>query len=158
MGGLQTGDAKEVLPLFESHFRLSILGIWQGDGNPQGIWPWGPAGFDYRPFRGLRQTETPVFKGTNEILHSARYRREEHFPHRKLKQNYLLLTGSWRALSGGVSWKGLTTGVGELENPPWCKPTWSSPLALLRPYGPPGLGHLRPKNHKGGSTTTPTSR
>ena len=88
--------------------------------------------------RGLRQTETAVFKGTNKILHSARSRREEHFPHRKLKQNYLLLTGSWRAFSGGVSWQGLTTGVGELENPPWCKPSWSSPLALLRSCRPHG--------------------
>ena len=46
-------------------------------GNPQGIWLCGPVGFDYRPSRGLRETETPALEGTNKILCTPRLRGEE---------------------------------------------------------------------------------
>ena len=34
-------------------------------------------GFDYRPSRGLRKAETPVYEGKNKILHPPRPRGEE---------------------------------------------------------------------------------
>ena len=37
-------------------------GSKKGTGNTQAIWPWGPVGFDYRPFRGLGETEAPVLR------------------------------------------------------------------------------------------------
>ena len=29
----------------------------KGAGKTQATWPWGPVGFDYRPSRGLRETD-----------------------------------------------------------------------------------------------------
>ena len=40
------------------HIRLSNLGIWQRHWNPQGIWLWRTAGFDYRTSTGLGETAT----------------------------------------------------------------------------------------------------
>ena len=48
--------------------------------------------------------------------------------------------------------QGLTTGMGALEGPPWCKPS-SSPLTLHRACRP-----LRPNNYQGGSAVPPISR
>ena len=42
---------------------------------------------------------------------------------------------------------------GALEGPPWCKPSWSSPLTYHRACRP-----LRPNNYQGGSATPPISR
>ena len=58
--------------------------------NPQGIWFWRPAGFDYRTSIGLGETETPVLEGTNKILRVPRLRGKEHWPHRRLNQTCLL--------------------------------------------------------------------
>ena len=35
-------------------------------GNPQGMWPWRPAEFDYRTSRGLGERETSILEGTNK--------------------------------------------------------------------------------------------
>ena len=40
----------------------------KGAGNTQGIWPWGPLGFDYKPSSGLRETKTPVLEGKNNFF------------------------------------------------------------------------------------------
>ena len=74
----------------EPYVRLPSLASYKGPWNPQEIWPWSPVGFDDRLSRGLRGTEIPVLEGTNKILHSWRPGREEQWPHRRLKQNYLL--------------------------------------------------------------------
>ena len=37
-------------------------------GNPQGIWPWKLAGFDYRISTGLGKTETPVLEAQTKSL------------------------------------------------------------------------------------------
>ena len=42
------------------HIRLPNLGIWQRDGNPQGIRLWRTAGFDDRTFTGVVKTEMLV--------------------------------------------------------------------------------------------------
>ena len=100
-------------------------GTDQRTGNSQGILWWGPVGFDYRPSRGQRETETPVLEGTNKILCAPRPRGENQWPHRR--ENYLLgLKGS----CGSMGQQGLTTRTGALEGPPWHKPSWSLPLTL----------------------------
>ena len=43
---------------YRPHIRLPAWEFGQGTGNPQGIWLWGPGGFDYRAFIGLGETET----------------------------------------------------------------------------------------------------
>ena len=65
-----------------------------GTGNPQGIWPWRPVGFDYRISTELRGTETPVLEGTNKILPTPRPRGKEQWPHRIQNQHYLLVLES----------------------------------------------------------------
>ena len=41
-------------------------GSRKSTGNPQETWPWRPAGFDDRTSTRLRETETPLYKGTNK--------------------------------------------------------------------------------------------
>ena len=52
----------------------------KGTGDPHGIWPWRPAGFDYRTCTGLGETETAVLEGTSRILHAPRHRGKEQWP------------------------------------------------------------------------------
>ena len=52
----------------------------KGTWNPLGIWPWGPAGFDCRPSRGLKDTDTPGLEGTNKIFCAPRPRGEQQWP------------------------------------------------------------------------------
>ena len=73
----------------EPHVRHASLGIQKRDWKSQ-IWPWGPAGFNYRISRGLRETETPVLAGTNKTLHAPRPRWEEQWSHKTVTQ-----TCSW---------------------------------------------------------------
>ena len=93
----------------------------KGTGNSQGIWPWGPAGFDYRLSRGLWETQTPVWEGTNKTLHTPRPRGEEHWPHSRLNQNSLLVSEGllWRRGAAGAHqgqghWK-VPLGINPLE-------------------------------------------
>ena len=44
----------------ESHIRLPSLGIHKGTGNPQGIWPGRPVGFDYKISTGLGETDSSL--------------------------------------------------------------------------------------------------
>ena len=37
----------------------------KGTDYPHGIWPWSPAGFDYKTSTGMGETETPGLEGTN---------------------------------------------------------------------------------------------
>ena len=43
-------------------------GSSKGTGNPQGIWHWRPAGFDYKAFHRTGETETPVLEDTEADL------------------------------------------------------------------------------------------
>ena len=75
----------------ELHVRLSNLGIWQRDWvSPENL-ALSMSGVDYRPSRRLRETKTPVLKDTHTILCTWRPRGEEQGPHRRLKQNALLV-------------------------------------------------------------------
>ena len=70
---LKNNNTKEVLSLLWRFWtpllwRLGSLTIQQREWESSGIWPWGPVGFDYRPSRGLGETEIPVFEGTYKIL------------------------------------------------------------------------------------------
>ena len=40
----------------------------KGAGKTQATWPWGPVGFDYRPSKGLKETQTPVLEGKNNFF------------------------------------------------------------------------------------------
>ena len=71
--------------------RWVCWGSSKATGDPQGIWPWRPAGLDYRTSTGLGETETPVLEGTNKILCTPRSRGKEQWPHRRLNQNSLLV-------------------------------------------------------------------
>ena len=81
---LEDNNTKEVLPLLWRFWTpRSGFPDWWSDkrpGNPQGIWLWGPAGFDYISSRELRETDIPVLEGTNKILYPSRPRGEEQRP------------------------------------------------------------------------------
>ena len=128
---LENNNTKDVLALFWRFWiPTPCFSVWRYDkgiGNPQGIWPWGPARFDYRPFRGLRLTETPVLEGTNKILHAKWPRGDEQWHHRRLSQNYMLVLGGRQRRRGSAE---SPLGQGALEGPPWHKASWSSPLTL----------------------------
>ena len=66
----------------------------KGTRNSQGIWPWRPAGFNYRTSIRLGETETPVLEGTNKIFYTPRPRVKEQQTHRRLNQNYPQVSGS----------------------------------------------------------------
>ena len=139
----------------ESNIRLPSLGIRQRDWNPQGIWCWGPVGFDYRIYRGLGKQETPVWKGINKILHTPRPRGEKPWPTGDWTET---TSQCWRASCGAMGRQRLTTRTGALEGLPWHKPFWSS--SLTQPQSPqtPKFGYLRPNNYQGGNATLPISR
>ena len=112
----------------EPNVRLPTLGTWHRTGNPQGIWPWRAARFDYRTSEGLQETETPLLEGTNKILHAQRPKVKEQWPHRRLNQAYLQV---WRVSCGGVGWQLLATGTRALSAAvPWLNSSWRSPLSL----------------------------
>ena len=115
---------------------MSVFPAWISDkatGNPQGIWPWKPAGLGYRTSTGLGE-KTPVLQGTNKIQCAQRPWGKEHWPHRRPnKTTCQCLRVSYR----GVGWQRLTTGMGELaaavpEGSSWHKPSWRFPLT--QPY------------------------
>ena len=84
----------------------------KGTGNPQGMWPWRPAGFDYNTSTGLGETETPVLDGKYKTLHASTLRRKEQWPHRRLSQNQLLVLEGllWRHWSTGAHHRDEGTG------------------------------------------------
>ena len=68
---------------------MSGFPAWGSDkwmGNPQGIWPWRPARFDYRTSTGLGETEILLLEGTNKILRAPRPRGKEQWSYRSLNQ------------------------------------------------------------------------
>ena len=52
-----------------------VWGHSKGTGNPQGIWPSGPVGFDYRPSRGLRETDSSFRGHKQNFAHTKTQRR-----------------------------------------------------------------------------------
>ena len=62
-------SAWTVLKVLNPTSGFPAWGSNKGTANPQGIWPWRPTGFDYRPSRGLRETETPVL----EVRHKQNF-------------------------------------------------------------------------------------
>ena len=96
----------------ESHIRLPSWESDKGSGNPQGIWPWRPAGFDDRISTGLGETKTPVLEGTNNILCIQSARWKEQRPQRRLNQNHrLVLEGLlWRCGLAGAHHRDRGTG------------------------------------------------
>ena len=90
-------------------------GLEKGTENPQGIWPWRPAGFDYSTCTGRGGwwgSETPVSRGTDQILPALRPRGKEQWPHRKLSQTYILV------LEGLLQRSGWTVAHHEDGSPP----------------------------------------
>ena len=118
---LENNNTKQVLALlwrfWTSCQASQPRDLKKGTGNPQGIWPSGPEGFYYRPSTGLGETDPPVVEGTNKILHAPRPRGEEQWPHRRLKQNYLLVLEAflWKRGSAGARHRDRGTGRSPLE-------------------------------------------
>ena len=83
----------------------------KGTKNPHGIWPWGPVGFDYRPSRGLRETDSGL-GGHKQNLCPPWPRGEEQWPHWRLNQNHLLVLEGllWRRGSAGAHHRDRGTG------------------------------------------------
>ena len=113
----------------------SIFPVWEYDkrtGNPQGIWPWKPVGFNYRTFVVLGETETPAMEGTNKNLHAPRPRGKEQWPHRKLKHNYLLVFEEllWKNRSAGTHHSDEGTGSSKLGRFPFA---WTLLKATMNP-------------------------
>ena len=78
--------------------------------NPQGIWLWRPAGFDYRMSTGLGK-ETPLSEGVNKIF-CAPGRRETSGDRGRLSQSCLLVLEGllWRSGLGVAQHRGRGTG------------------------------------------------
>ena len=146
---LENNNTKEVLPLL---WRVWIpaWGSNKGTENPQGTWPWGPAGFDHRPSRGLREPETPVLEGTNKILCASRHREEEQWHHRRLNQKHLLVLEGllWRPGLAGLHHRGKVTRRSPLAHT-LLEFTINPTIELADPL----VGHLRPKSYQGGRAT-----
>ena len=120
---LENNNTKEILPLLWGSEPTSGFPAWgpnQRTGNPQGIWPWRPVGFDYKTSTGLGETETPVSEGTNKTLQVIRLRGKEQWLHRRLNQSYLLVLDGflWRHGSGGVQHRDSGTGSSSLGMSP----------------------------------------
>ena len=79
------------------------------------------------------EKQTPALEGMNKTLHAPRARGKEQWPHRRLNQKYLLSVGGplVEAWVSRVSPQGpgALAAAGQ-ERPPWCKPSWTSPLTL----------------------------
>ena len=96
LGGWRT-DRRTIIPrspctimkVLNCRSGFPAWGSNKGTGNPQVIWPWGPVGFDYRPFRVLGETETPPTHKQN--LACTKPRGKEQWAQRRLNQNYILV-------------------------------------------------------------------
>ena len=69
---LENNNTEEVLWVlwrFWAPWQAFQLGDLTKNGNPQRIWPWRSAEFDYRTSTGLGETETPFFESTKFCLH-----------------------------------------------------------------------------------------
>ena len=108
------------------HIRLPAWDSSKGTGNPQGIWPWRPAGFDYRASIGLGGTETLLLEGTNKRLHTHRPRAQEQRPHpptpapRRWNEIY------WIVLEGLLRSRG-SSGVSPPGRGHWRQQSWKTP-------------------------------
>ena len=90
----------------------------KGTGNPQGIWAWWPAEFDYKPSRGLSETETPVLEGTHtqkNCMHQNPLQRS--IAPQETEPKLLASVRGPPPTGGGMGCQGLTTGTGVLEGP-----------------------------------------
>ena len=75
---------------------FSTWGSGKGTENPQGIWLWMSAGFDYWTSTGLGKQR--LLEGTNKTFCTPRPRRKEQWPHKRLSQTCVCVFGSlpWR--------------------------------------------------------------
>ena len=80
---------------------------------------------------GARGKQRLILEGMNKTLQAPRLRGKEQQPYGRLNQE---TCQCWKVSCGGVGGQGLITGTGALaavlESPPWCKPSWRSPLTL----------------------------
>ena len=115
---LENNNTKEVFVLFWMFWTpcqaFQPGDVTKGLGIPRESGFGGSMGFDYRPSRGLREIETPVLEDTYKILCTPRPRGDKHWPHRRLKQNFLLVL---EGLLWIVDHKGLTRRMGHWKGP-----------------------------------------
>ena len=90
---------------------MSGFPAWEsnkGTGNPQGIWPWRPARFDYKTSAGLGQNENSSLGGHRQNLVCTKTQRTGEWPHSGLNPSYLLVLEGllWKHGSAGAHRRG----------------------------------------------------
>ena len=148
------------LGLWSSSVRLPSVGIQQRDWESPGNLNLKPVGFDYKTSTGLGETDSSLGGHQQNLAHTKTQRKGSVTPPGDWTKT---TCWCWKVSCVGMDWQALTTGMGALaaavwEGPPWCKPSWKLPLALLKSPYTQGLGSFRPKNYQGGSTTPLISR
>ena len=140
MSSLQTGkqlchsSSPTRLKVLSHMSRFPASGSGNGTRNPQGIWPWRPAGFDCWTSTEPGQTETTCLQGTHTIIPGPKGK--EQWPHRKLDQTCLQI------LEGFLQRWGVTmnhcedkdTGNSNSEN---CSLVWALLKAIISPTKQP---------------------
>ena len=102
-------------------------GSGNGRRNSQTIRLWKLVGFDCRTSTGLGETETPLLEGTHKAVCPSGHRGKEQWPHRRLKQTYLLVLEGLLQRRG---WLWLTMGTRTLAAEFWEVLCGLSPSAI----------------------------
>jgi len=89
-------SSHSVVKVLDLPTDFSTWGSGKGTENPQGIWLWMSAGFDYWTSTGLGKQR--LLEGTNKTLGAPGPRRKEQWPHKRLSQTCVCVFGSlpWR--------------------------------------------------------------
>ena len=75
-----------------SHTNFPTYGSSKGTENPQGIWLWSSAGFEYITSTGLG--EQRLLEGTNKNLRAPGPRRKEQWSQKRMSQTLMWVFGS----------------------------------------------------------------
>ena len=119
---LENDNNKEVLPLLGDVFLgFPAWGSSKRARNPQGIWLWRPAGFDYRTSTGLGETETPLLECTNKILHKPGPWGKEQWPPQETEPD---LSGS---VGGSPVEAWVSSGAPQRQRH-WQQQSWEVPI------------------------------
>ena len=138
---------------------LPSWGSDNGRRNYQRIRLWSLPGFDYRTSTGRGETETPFLEGTHKVVCAPGPTGKEQWPHRRLKQTYLLV------LEGFLQKQGLAMAHhGDKDTGSRSSGKYSLGWALLEvPLVPPKglwapvLGCLMPNTNREGTQLHPSA-
>ena len=103
--------------------------------SPQRIWLGRPLEFVRGNSVGLRETQTPLLKGTHKVSCIPGPSGKKQWPHKNLSQTYLLVSQGFLQRPGVAiahCWDmGLSLAVIVLENIDKGEPSWRPPLSHL---------------------------